>query len=113
MNPVKHYAEELQHRIKIIPGKKVKSTRGTVTFSHDESKAVSMYASVEPYGTYIYNGQALKTDTLQYRVIIRYRDWVDRNALVIWDGLKLKQTIPPMDVNTKHTFLQLTCEAVK
>lgn len=113
MNPTKHYAEELNQRIKVIPGVATKSTRGTVTYTHDDSTAVSMYASIEPYGAYIYNGQALKADCLQYRVVVRFRAWIDRNSLVVWNGLKLKQTIPPIDVNAKHTFLQLTCEAVK
>lgn len=113
MNPAKHFSEELLQRVKVIPAEAVKNSNGTILYKHDETKAVSMYASVEPYGTYIYNGQALKADTLQYRIVVRYRAWIDRNSLVVWNGLKLKQTIPPMDINAKHTFLQLTCEGVK
>ena len=112
MNPVKHYAEELLQRVTVIPGKASKSTRGTLTYTHDEADAVTMYASVEPYGTYIYNGTALKVDALSYRVVVRYRAWIDRNSIVKWNGLKLKQTIAPLDINAKHTFLQLTCEAM-
>ena len=113
MNPAKHYAEELNQRIKVIPGQAAKSAKGTVTYTQDEAEAVSMYASIEPYGAYIFSGQALKADCLKYRIIVRYRAWIDRNSLIMWNGLKLKQTIPPIDVNAKHTFLQLTCEAVK
>lgn len=114
MNPIRHDSSELSQIVYLTQPTERKTARGTVTqeYLHENRKG-PFRASVEPYGAYIRNGEALQADVLQCRIVLRFRKWIKKETLVEYDGIRLKQSIAPLDVNGKHEWLRLTCEELE
>ena len=111
-----HYApksEDLNKRIKILRAEQKKDSRGNVLWTYPGTNDVSCWASIEPYGSTIIKGEAAKVNEVQYRVTIRYRSLSFKDK-IIYQGRTFLQTIPAVDLNMRHEWLELTCvEAIK
>ena len=104
-------SENLNKRVTIAKAIQVKNDRGVVTWTYPGTNDVSCWASIEPYGSTIIHGEASKVSEVQYRITIRYRA-LGLKDKIIYQGRTFQQSIPAVDINMQHQFLELTCTEV-
>lgn len=109
MNPTQIKSAMLNKRVTFQAATATKDKRGNVQYTYPSAKEI--WAEIEPYSSRIISGEAMKFDEVLYRITIRYR------ALALHDRIKyqgriFEQTIPAVDVNERHVWLQLTCKEV-
>lgn len=113
MNHYTPKSEDLKKRIRIAKAVQSKNDRGVVTWTYPGTADVICWASIEPYGSTIIHGEAAKVSEVQYRITIRYRQ-LNMKDKIIYQGRTFTQTIPAVDLNMQHQWLELTCsEAIK
>ena len=113
MNNFTPKSEDLSKRIKILRATQKKDDRGNVLYEYLGTNDVTVWASIEPYGSTIIRGEAAKVSEVQYRITIRYRQ-LNMKDKIIYQGRTFTQTIPAVDLNMQHQWLELTCsEAIK
>ena len=88
-----------------------KDARGNVLYDYPGKSDVSCWASIEPYGSTIIHGEAAKVSEVQYRVTIRYRA-LGLKDKIMYQGRVFIQSIPSIDINMQHQWLELTCTEV-
>ena len=100
---------DMNKRLTIHTATATKNNRGVVSYTYDEI-GKTVWASIRPYGSIVISGQVVKTDAVQYRIVIRYNDWVSVHDQLTYGGKKFKQTLAPQDIEEQHKYLLLTCE---
>lgn len=111
MNKYTPKIEDLSKRIKILKAVERKDSRGNVLYDYPGTNDVSCWASIEPYGSTIIHGEAQKVNEVQYRVTIRYRALGIKDK-IMYQGRIFQQSIPAVDLNMQHQWLELTCSEV-
>ena len=111
MNHYTPKSEDLKKRIRIAKGVQKKDNRGNVIWTYPGTDDISCWASIEPYGSTIIKGEAVKVNEVQYRVTIRYRA-LGLKDKIIYQGRVFQQSIPAVDINMQHQWLELTCTEV-
>lgn len=111
MNHYTPKSEDLKKRIKIVKATQKKDARGNVLWEYPGTNDVNCWASIEPYGSTIIRGEAAKVSEVQYRVTIRYRQ-LNVKDKIIYQGRTFTQTIPAVDLNMQHQWLELACSEV-
>ena len=111
MNNFTPKSEDLKKRIKITKAVQKKDARGNVLYDYPGTNDVSCWASIEPYGSTIIHGEAQKVNEVQYRVTIRYRA-LSLKDKIQYQGRTFQQSIPAVDINMQHQWLELTCAEV-
>ena len=111
MNHYTPKSEDLKKRITIAKAIQVKDDRGVVTWTYPGTNDVSCWASIEPYGSTIIHGEASKVSEVQYRITMRYRA-LSLKDKIMYQGRVFQQSIPAVDINMQHQWLELTCTEV-
>ena len=111
MNNYVPKSENLKKRIKISIAVPHKDNRGNVTWTYPGTNDVSCWAAIEPYGSTIIRGEAARVSEVQYRITIRYRA-LSLKDKIMYQGRVFQQSIPAVDINMQHQWLELTCTEV-
>ena len=55
-------------------------------------------------------GGAKRLNKIMYRITIRYGNEIKPDDIIIWRGRKLKILTVPVDIKSRHIWLQFDCE---
>ena len=99
----------IRNRVTVEKAASVMNERGVETFAYPDDGNFKVWADIEPFGTRIVDHEAETVPELEYRVTIRYRADISLHDRIVYGGRILEQTLPPMDIDGRHVWLQLQC----
>ena len=99
----------IRNRVTVEKAVSVMNERGVETFAYTGERDFKVWADIEPFGTRIADHAAETVPELEYRVTIRYRADISLHDRIVYGGRVLEQTLPPMDIDGRHVWLQLQC----
>lgn len=99
----------IRNRVTVEKAERVTNERGVETYAYTVEKDFKVWADIEPFGTRIVDHEAESVPELEYRVTIRYRADILLHDRIVYGGRILEQTLPPMDIDGRHMWLQLQC----
>ena len=111
MNNYVPKSEDLTKRVKVIKAVSYKDSRGNMLYKYPGTDDKTVWAAIEPYGSTIIKGEAQKVSEVQYRITMRYRTVHIMDKLQ-YQGRIFQQSIPAVDINMQHQWLELTCTEV-
>lgn len=112
-NNIRYHSEDLNKQIYLLNPVVTKNSRGTTVYTYPDPATDIIpptRAYIEPFSSMIVKGQALQVDTVLYRIVIRYREGVNPEVRVMYQGRVFEQVVPPLDIYMRHQYLQLTCK---
>ena len=99
----------IRNRVTVEKAVSVMNERGVETFAYTGESDFKVWADIEPFGTRIVDHAAESVPELEYRVTIRYRADISSHDRIVYGGTIWEQTLPPMDIDGRHVWLQLQC----
>ena len=96
--------DDLKERIKIIYYTKKRNERGDIVDDKLQIRGVP-FAKVYPYVARNDEGRELELrNEVTYRIVVRYRDDIKPDDLIIWRDKTLKIRSPTIDVESQHIY---------
>ena len=99
----------LRHRVIVEKAVSVMSAHGVETFDYPGDGDFKVWADIEPFGSRIVDHEAETVPELEYRITIRYRTDISLHDRIVYGGRLFEQTLPPLDIDGRHVWLQLQC----
>ena len=104
--------DDLSERIKIISYTTRKNKRGDIIQDIPRIK-FECFAKVYPYLGKMTEDKALELrNEIIYKVIVRYREDILPNDILIWREKTLQMRSPPMNIENRRIYLQMECYEV-
>ena len=103
--------DNLTERIAVVYFETTRNDKGDIVKGAEVTRC-TVWANVKPLKGKVEESQPKRDNSLSYRITIRYRTDILPDDNIVWRGRRLKITIPPFDVESKHRYTQLTAEEV-
>ena len=103
--------DDLTERISVRNYITQRNERGDI-LNAVEFERCEVWAKILPYSSRINDGAPMRSNTVSYRVAIRYRTDVKPDDEIIWRGRRLKIITPPYDAESRKIYTVMDCEGV-
>lgn len=105
--------DDLTERIQFLSYVNYRNEQGDILRT-EESVRFEVWAKVLPVSAPLLIDGAERRAQVQYRVIVRYRDDIMPDDVLLWGGRRLKVSSTPYDVESRRTWTAFDCvEAVQ
>lgn len=103
--------DDLSEKISIVYLEATRNSRGDLLKGQETTRCM-VWAKVLPLTGKIADSTPARENTVTYRITIRYRQDILPDDLIIWRGRRLKILTVPVDIESRHIWLQFDCEEV-
>lgn len=104
--------DDLTERVTVVYQTTVINERGNVIRSEDTVRC-DVWAKVLPISARSSVGDTERIAEVTYRIIIRYRNDIQPNDQVIWQGKRLDLITPPYDAESRKIWTVLDCREAR
>ena len=101
--------DDLRERISIVYFETTRNERGDIV-KGEEMTRCTVWAKVFPIAGKISDITPARENKITYRITIRYGNEIKPDDIIIWCGRKLKILTVPVDIESRHIWLQFDCE---
>ena len=101
--------DDLSERISIVYFETTRNERGDIV-KGEEMTRCTVWAKVLPLSGRINDTTPERENKITYRITIRYGNEIKPDDIIIWRGRKLKILTVPVDIESRHIWLQFDCE---
>ena len=104
--------DDLTERISIVYQTTVLNERGNAIRSQDMVRC-SVWAKVLPISARSMLGSVELEAEVTYRIVIRYRNDIEPNDQIIWNGKRMDLTAPPYNAESRRIWTVLECKEAR
>ena len=104
--------DDLTERIQIMFHVKQRDPRGAIIDGPEVTRC-TVWAKVYPYGALIQRDGVERVNSVDYRVIVRYRTDILPDDEVIWRGKRMRLIKPAYDAESARKWTVLECQEVQ
>lgn len=97
--------DKLTERLTIEPYVATRTAHGYVAYENDADNAFLVWASVTEYNANVAEGNVEVRNTVDYKIVCRYRKDIHLNDAVIYRGKRLKVVNEPVEVEGRRRFI--------
>lgn len=103
--------DDLTERVQLVSFVNFRNEQGDILASEERIRG-EMWAKVLPTSAPITEGGVERRAEVHYRVVVRYRDDVEPDDILIWRSKRLKITDTPYDAESRRIWTVLDCVEV-
>ena len=103
--------DDLTERVQIISFVNFRNAQGDILASEEHVRG-EMWAKVLPMSAPITDGGVERRAEIRYRIVVRYRDDIEPDDVLIWRNKRLRITDTPYDAESRRIWTVLDCVEV-
>lgn len=101
--------DDLAEKISVVYFEATRNSRGDLLKGQETTRCM-VWAKVLPLTGKISDTTPTRENTITYRITIRYRTDILPDDFILWRGRRLKIITVPVDIESRHIWLQFDCE---
>lgn len=103
--------DDLTERVQILSFVNFRNAQGDILASEEHVRG-EMWAKVLPMSAPISDGGVERRAEIRYRVVVRYRDDIEPDDVLVWRNKRLRITDTPYDAESRRIWTVLDCMEV-
>ena len=103
--------DDLTERVQILSFVNFRNAQGDILASEEHVRG-EMWAKVLPMSAPISDGGVERRAEIRYRVVVRYRDDIEPDDVLVWRNKRLRITDTPYDAESRRIWTVLDCQEV-
>ena len=100
--------DDLHERIRIVRKIKSRNDRGDI-ITDAESVVCDVWAKVYPYNSKKTENTIEQMNPIIYRIVVRYREDIKPDDIVVWNNRRFEQIATPYDVESRRIWIAMEC----